>query len=141
MRNSGAVAVVEGIGDHGCEYMTGGRAVILGQTGRNFGAGMSGGIAYVFDADGQFASRVNGEMVDLEALAEADLDWLYGCLERHSLETDSAVAARIMANWSKTAPQFVKVMPRDYKRVLEATRRAEESGEDVDQAIMAASQA
>lgn len=139
VRNSGAIAVVEGVGDHGCEYMTGGRAVILGPTGRNFGAGMSGGIAYVLDTDGQFTTRVNAEMVDLESLDADDIDWLYDRIDRHLLETDSDVAARILANWSRAQSRFLKVMPSDYKRVLEATRQAEQSGADVDEAIMAAS--
>jgi len=139
VRNSGAIAVVEGIGDHGCEYMTGGRAVILGMTGRNFGAGMSGGVAYVLDVDGQFTTRVNSEMVDLESLGSDDLDWLYDRIDRHLLETDSDVAARILANWGRVQSRFLKVMPRDYKRVLEATKWAEEHGTDVNEAIMAAS--
>ena len=139
VRNSGAIAVVEGVGDHGCEYMTGGRAVILGLTGRNFGAGMSGGIAYVRDVDGQFQTRVNGEMVDLEALDADDIDWLYDRIDRHLLETDSDVAARVLANWGREQSRFLKVMPRDYKRVLEATREAEERGADVNEAIMSAS--
>ena len=99
MRNSGAVAVVEGVGDHGCEYMTGGRVVVLGDTGRNFGAGMSGGIAYVLDADGWFLSRTNLEMVDLEPLADEDVVWLRDRIERHLAETDSAVARRLLDDW------------------------------------------
>ena len=138
VRNSGAIAVVEGVGDHGCEYMTGGRAVILGLTGRNFGAGMSGGIAYVRDLDGQFQTRVNGEMVDLEALDADDIDWLYDRVDKHLLETDSDVAARVLANWSREQSRFLKVMPRDYKRVLDATREAEATGADVNEAVMAA---
>ena len=138
VRNSGATAVVEGVGDHGCEYMTGGRAVILGLTGRNFGAGMSGGIAYVRDLDGQFQTRVNGEMVDLEALDADDIDWLYDRIDRHLLETDSDVAARVLANWGREQSRFLKVMPRDYKRVLEATQEAKERGTDVNIAVMSA---
>ncbi len=99
VRNSGAVAVVEGVGDHGCEYMTGGRVVVLGGTGRNFGAGMSGGIAYVLDGDGWFLSRVNLEMVDLEPLDDDDAAWLRDRVERHLAETDSAVARRLLDDW------------------------------------------
>ena len=138
VRNSGATAVVEGVGDHGCEYMTGGRAVILGPTGRNFGAGMSGGIAYVWDPEGRFEADVNAEMVDLDPLDELDVSWLVTAVFRHQKETGSEVASRILSDWQYTVRQFVKVMPRDYKRVLEAIRVAEESGSDIDAAIMAA---
>jgi glutamate synthase (ferredoxin) len=120
VRNSGAMAVVEGVGDHGCEYMTGGRVVIIGRTGRNFAAGMSGGIAYVYDADGDFHVRCNREMVDLEKLDDAeDLDLVRGLLERHLEYTGSTVAGRMLADWPKIAKEFVKVMPLDYKRVLQ----------------------
>jgi glutamate synthase (NADPH) large chain len=139
VRNSGATAVVEGVGDHGCEYMTGGRVVVLGPTGRNFGAGMSGGIAYVWDPHGTFGANLNGEMVDLDDCAEDEVLWLSELLERHSAETDSQVAARILAGWPRSAGQFVKVMPRDYKRVLRAVRDAEATGVPVEDAIMAAS--
>jgi glutamate synthase (NADPH/NADH) large chain len=138
VRNSGATAVVEGVGDHGCEYMTGGRAVVLGATGRNFGAGMSGGIAYVWDPDGTFPSRVNAEMVDLDPLDDLDTSWLVTAIFRHQSETGSDVAGRILSDWQYTMRQFVKVMPRDYKRVLGAIRTAEEAGTDIDEAIMAA---
>ena len=138
VRNSGATAVVEGVGDHGCEYMTGGRAVVLGPTGRNFGAGMSGGIAFVYDPDDTFFRRLNGEMVELEALEPDDEEWLRGVLRTHEAETGSAVAGRLLAAWRTEVRRFKKVMPRDYKRVLEAARIAEESGLDVDEAIMAA---
>jgi glutamate synthase (NADPH/NADH) large chain len=138
VRNSGAVAVVEGVGDHGCEYMTGGRVVVLGPTGRNFGAGMSGGVAYVHDADNDFASRLNPEMVDLEPLDEEDVAQLHEDLTTHLAETGSAVAERLLAAWPAARQRFVKVMPRDYRRVLMATRRAIESGADVDAAVMAA---
>jgi glutamate synthase (ferredoxin) len=124
VRNSGALGVVEGTGDHGCEYMTGGRAVIIGKTGRNFGAGMSGGIAYVFDEDGTFPTRCNLDMVELTALDEhEDLDLVQGLLERHFEFTGSTVAARILQGWPALAPKFVKVMPREYRRVLEQARR------------------
>ncbi|MCB1249998.1 MAG: glutamate synthase subunit alpha, partial [Acidimicrobiales bacterium] len=139
VRNSGATAVVEGVGDHGCEYMTGGRAVILGPTGRNFGAGMSGGIAYVLDADGTFADRVNGEMVDLDPLDAHDLDWLRDTINRHLAETGSAVAERVLVHWDDVVGTFVKVMPRDFKRVLEAQARAELEGLDPVETVMAAS--
>jgi glutamate synthase (NADPH) large chain len=139
VRNSGATAVVEGVGDHGCEYMTGGRVVVLGPTGRNFGAGMSGGIAFVWDPHGTFGANLNGEMVDLEDCDEDEVLWLAEILERHSAETGSEVAARILATWPRAAAQFVKVMPRDYKRVLKAVRDAEANGMPVEDAIMAAS--
>ncbi len=138
VRNSGAVAVVEGVGDHGCEYMTGGRVVVLGPTGRNFGAGMSGGIAYVYDPDRTFGERFNPEMVDAEPLDESDGDWLHEIIARHGTETESPVAARVLADWDRARADFVKVMPRDFRRVLEATRRAEEEGRSVDEAVMAA---
>jgi glutamate synthase (NADPH/NADH) large chain len=138
VRNSGATAVVEGVGDHGCEYMTGGRVVVLGSTGRNFAAGMSGGIAFVWDPHGTFGAFVNGEMVDLEDLDEKDSLWLAEVLSRHEAETGSPVAARILAGWPRSLAQFVKVMPRDYRRVLEAISEAESSGRPVEEAIMAA---
>ena len=140
VRNSGATAVVEGVGDHACEYMTGGRVVVLGPTGRNFAAGMSGGIAYVWDPEERFASLVNPDMVDIEPLDDLDRTWLYTTVFRHAEETGSDVAGRVLADWTWTADQFVKVMPRDYKRVLTAIRRAEEAGTDIDEAIMAAAQ-
>ena len=119
VRNSGASAVVEGIGDHGCEYMTGGRVVILGSTGRNFGAGMSGGIAYVWDPKGEFPKQCNSETFELESVADsADRDELHALVKKHYLYTDSAVAKRLMDDWDLALSQFVKVMPTDYKRVL-----------------------
>jgi len=138
VRNSGAVAVVEGIGDHGCEYMTGGRAVILGSTGRNFAAGMSGGIAYVLDAQGDFNTRVNLEMVDLDELDDEDRAFLFDTVSRHYDETGSAVAESLLGDWPASLGKFAKVMPKDYKRVLQAARDAEASGTAVDEAIMAA---
>jgi glutamate synthase (ferredoxin) len=129
VRNSGALAVVEGIGDHGCEYMTGGRVVVLGRTGRNFAAGMSGGVAYVLDADGMFARRCNTEMVDLEPTdALEDIETLRRLIETHVAATGSAVGTRVLANWEATLQQFVKVMPRDYKRVLLAQAKAAAAG-------------
>ncbi len=139
VRNSGAHAVVEGVGDHGCEYMTGGKVVILGPTGRNFAAGMSGGVAFVYDPDGLLPGNLNAEMVDIDEFADADLDWLHDILVAHRDATDSAVAQRILADWPRQAGDFVKVMPRDYKRVLGAIAEAERIGADVDEMIMAAS--
>ncbi|MCB1693090.1 MAG: glutamate synthase large subunit [Pseudomonadales bacterium] len=119
VRNSGATAVVEGIGDHGCEYMTGGRAVILGKTGRNFGAGMSGGIAYVWNKDGDFEANCNKETFELERLEQdVDIAELRSLIEKHHQYTGSSVAEAILANWEAELPRFVKVMPTDYKRVL-----------------------
>ena len=138
VRNSGAHAVVEGIGDHGCEYMTGGRVIVLGGTGRNFGAGMSGGIAYVYDSDGTFPNRLNREMVDLDPLEDEDVDFLRDVLTRHAAETASSVATKLLAEWDSTISRFSKIMPRDYKRVVEAARAAEADGSNVDEAIMAA---
>jgi glutamate synthase (NADPH/NADH) large chain len=135
VRNSGATAVVEGVGDHACEYMTGGRVVILGPTGRNVAAGMSGGAAYVLDLVEQ---RLNGEMVDLDPLDADDVAFLREVVTRHAAETGSTVAANLLAAWEETVPRFSKIMPRDYKRVLEAARAAERDGIDVDEAIMAA---
>jgi glutamate synthase (NADPH/NADH) large chain len=138
VRNSGAHAVVEGVGDHGCEYMTGGKVVILGRTGRNFAAGMSGGTAYVYDPEGELPNNLNAEMVELEALDEDDLEYLRGTIQAHVDATDSAVGQRILADWPVQHRHFVKVMPRDYKRVLQAIAEAERDGVDIDKAIMAA---
>jgi glutamate synthase domain-containing protein 3 len=118
VRNSGASAVVEGVGDHGCEYMTGGRAVILGRTGRNFAAGMSGGVAYVLDEDGTFASRCNMGLVGFDPIEEADAIELHDLVEEHHMRTQSPVAAQILRAWDDYLPKFVKVMPHDYKRAL-----------------------
>jgi len=119
VRNSGAVAVVEGIGDHGCEYMTGGRVVILGKTGRNFGAGMSGGIAYVWDPEGEFPKQCNTGTFELEDLVSIDdILELKAMIKKHYLYTDSPVAKSILDDWEKRMSEFVKVMPTDYKRVL-----------------------
>jgi glutamate synthase (NADPH) large chain len=133
VRNSGALAVAEGTGDHGCEYMTGGRVVILGPVGRNFAAGMSGGTAYVLDLP---RIRVNLEMVDLDPVAEDDSKFLREVVERHHAETGSAVAARLLTDWDPG--RFTKVMPKDYKRVRSAASQAEREGRDIDQAVMAA---
>jgi glutamate synthase domain-containing protein 3 len=127
VRNSGARAVVEGVGDHGCEYMTGGRAVILGPTGLNFAAGMSGGIAYVWNVNGDFGSKCNQGMVDLDPVEdEEDIAELRELLEWHLKYTGSDVARRILDEWPDVLGQFIKVMPTDYKRVLAERRRHDE---------------
>ena len=124
VRNSGAHAVVEGIGDHGCEYMTGGRAVILGRTGRNFAAGMSGGVAYVLDVAGDFERRCNPGMVDLETLTDEDAAFVRQLVGRHVELTGSTPGRQVLDDWDAFRARFVKVMPRDYKRVLAAEARA-----------------
>ncbi len=135
VRNSGAHAVVEGVGDHGCEYMTGGRVVILGPTGRNFAAGMSGGIAYVLDEDGAFPQRCNPGLVDLEPLAaEEDVAEARSLVEKHRRYTGSMVAERVLADWPAAQARFVKVMPRDYKRVLAERAAAAEQIDGIAQA-------
>jgi glutamate synthase (NADPH/NADH) large chain len=128
VRNSGATAVVEGVGDHGCEYMTGGRVVVLGPTGRNFAAGMSGGIAYVYDPDDRFAALVNYELVDLVPLDDEDREWLRATVERHRELTGSDVADGILAQWGTEVAAFRKVMPEDYRRVLTVMREAAAAG-------------
>ncbi len=139
VRNSGATAVVEGVGDHGCEYMTGGKVAVLGPTGRNFGAGMSGGVAYVYDPDKTFYTRVNHEMVDLDRPGKAELAELRTMIEDHVQNTDSALGNRLLQAWEDEAARFVVVMPIDYKRVLQAQRYAEETGSDPVVAVMEAS--
>ncbi|HET9094398.1 MAG TPA: glutamate synthase large subunit [Solirubrobacteraceae bacterium] len=124
VRNSGACAVVEGLGDHGCEYMTGGRVVVLGPTGRNFAAGMSGGIAYVYDSDNRFAARCNTELVDLDPVGETDVEELRALIAEHAQRTGSLVARNILAQWERALERFVKVMPRDYKRALQRQTEA-----------------
>ena len=141
VRNSGALAVVEGVGDHACEYMTGGRVVVLGPTGRNLAAGMSGGIAYVHDPGGTLEGNTNREMVDFEVLEAAEREWLFDVVGRHHQLTGSAVAERLLDVWERAVEQFVKIMPRDYRRVIEATRQARQAGMDVDEAVMAAAKA
>ncbi|UXA17907.1 glutamate synthase large subunit [Mycobacterium sp. SMC-4] len=144
VRNSGAHAVVEGVGDHGCEYMTGGRVVILGPTGRNFAAGMSGGIGYVYDPEGTLELNLNAEMVGIEDMGGADSEdsgYVRDMIQAHVDATDSAVGQRILADWDGEMRHFKKVMPRDYRRVLEAIAEAEANGTDVDEAIMAAASA
>jgi len=140
VRNSGALAVVEGVGDHGCEYMTGGKVVVLGRIGRNFAAGMSGGVAYVLDLapkDGA-TRRVNPEMVDIEELDDDDRAFLRDAVERHFAETESEVAKELLTEWDEAVNRFGKVMPKDFKRVLKAREAAERDGRDVNEAIMEA---
>jgi glutamate synthase (ferredoxin) len=137
VRNSGACAVVEGVGDHGCEYMTGGRVVILGRTGRNFAAGMSGGIAYLLDEEGDFERRCNRGMVDLEPLEPAeDIRLVQDLIRKHAEHTQSTRATKVLANWDRMLPKFVKVMPRDYKRALNAMKIAREQGIPWERAVM-----
>jgi glutamate synthase (ferredoxin) len=139
VRNSGVSAVVEAVGDHGCEYMTGGRVVILGQTGRNFAAGMSGGVAYVLDETGDFDVRCNQKMVKLERLEDAaEIEEIRQMIHRHGEYTHSQRAFKILALWEQMTPKFVKVMPTDYKRMLQSIKRVEQAGLSGEQAIMAA---
>jgi glutamate synthase (ferredoxin) len=142
VRNSGVSAVVESVGDHGCEYMTGGRVVVLGPTGRNFAAGMSGGVAYVLDEIGDFPRRCNQQMVALEKLEDPDeQEEVWKMVQRHHTYTRSELAARILANWQEILTKFVKVMPKDYKRVLQSLKSVQDSGLTGDEAIMAAFEA
>ncbi|MEP6598220.1 MAG: glutamate synthase large subunit [Actinomycetota bacterium] len=138
VRNSGATILAEGVGDHALEYMTGGVAVILGPTGRNVGAGMSGGLGFVLDLD---PSRVNAELVDVDAMTEDDAAMVGEVLRQHAELTDSAVARALLADWPGAVPRFAALVPRDYRRVLDATRRAEAAGADVDEAVMVAAMA
>jgi glutamate synthase (ferredoxin) len=139
VRNSGVNAVVEAIGDHGCEYMTGGHVIVLGKTGRNFAAGMSGGIAYVLDEAGDFATRCNKELVGLEKLSDADeIETVWKLIQRHQTYTQSERAAKILADWKNFVPKFVKVLPKDYARVLESLKKVQSQGLSGDDAIMAA---
>jgi glutamate synthase (NADPH/NADH) large chain len=136
VRNSGALMVTEGTGDHACEYMTGGRVVILGRTGRNVGAGMSGGIAYLLDPE---PAKVNPELVDLEALEADEVFWLGEVISSHAKLTGSRVAAALLADWPIAAVRFSRVMPRDYRRVLTVRAEAAALGVDADKMIMEAS--
>ncbi|OIO39644.1 MAG: glutamate synthase subunit alpha [Candidatus Omnitrophica bacterium CG1_02_49_16] len=141
VRNSGASAVVEAVGDHGCEYMTGGRVVVLGPTGRNFAAGMSGGLAFVLDASGNFAKRCNQQMVDLERLENPEeIKWVQGMIRCHEKYTGSRRGATVLSLWEEMIPKFVKVIPKDYKRVLQSLERVKSSGLSGEEAIMAAFQ-
>jgi glutamate synthase (ferredoxin) len=133
---------VEGVGDHGCEYMTGGRVVVLGTTGRNFAAGMSGGIAYVLDVDGAFRTRVNAEMVELEPLADHDeIEELRKLILDHAHHTDSRRAWDTLAVWEEMVPQFIKVNPKDYKRMVTKIQEAKATGLNQDEAEIAAFEA
>ncbi|KOR37956.1 glutamate synthase [Planktothricoides sp. SR001] len=138
VRNSGVHAVVEAVGDHGCEYMTGGQVVVIGPTGRNFAAGMSGGVAYILDEAGDFASRCNNEMADIEPLDAEDIDKIRKAIEKHVHYTKSQKGQKVLANWEEMLPKFVKVMPRDYKRVLNCLKKAFEAGLSGDDALSAA---
>ena len=139
VRNSGAIAVVEGVGDHGCEYMTGGKVIILGLTGRNFAAGMSGGVAYVLDEAGDFASRCNNEMVGLERIeTTGESQELRDIIQQHIDYTGSLKAKALLADWEASVAQFIKVMPRDYKRVLQHIQKALDNGLSNDEAMSAA---
>jgi glutamate synthase (NADPH/NADH) large chain len=133
VRNSGGAAVVEGVGDHGCEYMTGGTVIVLGPTGRNFAAGMSGGTAFVLDL---VPTRVNPELVDLAPLTADEQSTLRGLVGKHLAETGSAVADKLLADWPAAVGRFTAVVPRDYKRVMELIRTAEAAGRNVDEAVM-----
>ncbi|HXJ21897.1 MAG TPA: glutamate synthase large subunit, partial [Polyangia bacterium] len=139
VRNSGAIAVVEGVGDHGCEYMTGGRVVIIGSTGRNFAAGMSGGVAYVLDEAGTFEKRCNKEMVSVGKLEDPEeLKLVHGLIHRHAQATGSKRAEEILQGWTNWAGFFARIMPNDYKRVLESQKKMRESGLSQEEAEMAA---
>jgi glutamate synthase (ferredoxin) len=139
VRNSGAWAVVEGVGDHGCEYMTGGRVVVLGSTGRNFAAGMSGGVAYVLDEAGDFARRCNKEMVTLGKIDDAEeAKVVQGMIARHAQATGSKRAQEMLGSWTQWLPFFVRVMPKDYERVLAAQRQMRQAGLSPEEAEMAA---
>jgi glutamate synthase (ferredoxin) len=138
VRNSGVNTVVEAVGDHGCEYMTGGKVVVLGATGRNFAAGMSGGVAYILDETGDFATRCNTQMADIETLDDEDIATIHQMIQKHADYTQSKKAAKVLANWEEMMPKFVKVMPRDYKRVLQCLKNALASGLSGDEALTAA---
>jgi len=141
VRNSGMEAVVESVGDHGCEYMTGGKVIILGKTGRNFAAGMSGGVAYVYDVDGAFAGRCNQQMVSLSPVEESEeLAWLRSKVERHVAETGSELGKSLLAEWPNASLRFVKVLPNDYQRAIDAMKEVEAQGLTGDEAVMAAFQ-
>ncbi|MNV37989.1 Ferredoxin-dependent glutamate synthase 1 [compost metagenome] len=142
VRNSGVNVVVEGVGDHGCEYMTGGRVVVLGGTGRNFAAGMSGGIAYVYDPDNTFVNRCNLEMVLLERVEDqSEAEELRGMIARHAELTGSTLGQRVLDGWQQNLAKFVRVIPKDYKRMLEQIRKAEDTGLRGEAALLAAFEA
>jgi glutamate synthase (ferredoxin) len=141
VRNSGVNAVVEAVGDHGCEYMTGGRVIVLGPTGRNFAAGMSGGVAYILDEGGGFSTRCNQQMVGIEKPDADEIEEIHAAIKRHADYTRSQKAFKVLALWDEMAPKFVKVMPKDYKRVLIALKKAEQDGLSGDEALNAAFEA
>ena len=141
VRNSGVDTVVEAVGDHGCEYMTGGKVVVLGKTGRNFAAGMSGGVAYILDEAGDFATRCNQQMVGLEKVENGEIEELRLMIKRHADYTKSQKAFKVLALWEEMVPKFVKVMPKDYKRVLTALKKAQDDGLSGDDALNAAFEA
>jgi glutamate synthase (ferredoxin) len=139
VRNSGVHAVVEAVGDHGCEYMTGGRVVVLGPTGRNFAAGMSGGIAYVLDEAGDFPANCNKEMVQLFQLEDAaEIELVKEMVRRHAECTQSERAWKVLALWDEMVPKFLKVYPNDYRRVVETLKQVKETGVSDDEADMIA---
>ena len=139
VRNSGVHAVVEAVGDHGCEYMTGGRVIVLGAVGRNFGAGMSGGVAYILDEHGSIGDNINKDMVDVGALTEPEeIAAVRAMIERHLSYTNSIRARDVLAAWETMAPKFLRVMPRDYNRMLTCIARAHEQGLTGEDAIMEA---
>ncbi len=142
VRNSGANVVVEGVGDHGCEYMTGGRVVVLGRTGRNFAAGMSGGIAYVIDWDDQFAKRCNFEMVGLESLEDKDeIAEVRSMIAKHVQYTNSELGRRVLEEWPAFVGRFVKIIPKDYKRMMEQIAKVKAQGLSGEEAMLAAFEA
>jgi glutamate synthase (ferredoxin) len=139
VRNSGVNAVVEGVGDHGCEYMTGGRVVVLGKTGRNFAAGMSGGVAYVLDETGAFAVRCNTQMVGLSPVTEPEeLGLVKAMVERHVAATGSVQGRRVVERWKELSAKLVKVLPHDYRRMLESQRQLRAEGLNQDEAELKA---
>ena len=138
MRNSGATVVVEGVGNHGCEYMTGGIALVLGEVGLNFAAGMSGGVAYVFDEFGTLASRCNTDMVDLKAPTADELELIRGLVEEHVRRTSSPRGIKMLYRFETYKNKFVKVIPRDYERVLDAVAAAEAQGKTHEEALQVA---
>jgi glutamate synthase (ferredoxin) len=139
VRNSGVHAVVEGVGDHACEYMTGGRVVVLGRTGRNFAAGMSGGLAYVFDHEGDFPRRCNRQMVEIFEIEDAvELESIRQLIARHVEYTGSPLGREILENWLSMSQKLLKVYPNDYRRVIEAQTRIREMGISQEEAVMVA---
>lgn len=138
VRNSGVYAVVEGVGDHGCEYMTGGRVVVLGNIGRNFAAGMSGGVAYILDEEGNKASRINTDMVGIEGVEAEDQEELYTLIKEHYEATNSQTAKRVLDNFDVLKNKFIKVMPKDYKKVMELVKKYRETGLSKDEAMLKA---